>query len=182
MECAFIVFGTAALTSSHVSMHCMQPCWHRPQRSRRRRGAAAQQKIHGRRRARDHGKSSSRRCLLRGARSQQGRHPKSVEGRRDTQQLRTLLRRDGELVPPDETWTGELCSCMGCRPLRRRFTQEDPRSPDDKPSLREQRLDVSGVDGESLLVAKANPREPATGPSPSSEVQKTIESVCARRA
>ena len=32
------------------------------------------------------------------------------------QQLRTLLRRDGELVPPDETWTGGIMQLYGaCR-------------------------------------------------------------------
>ena len=29
------------------------------------------------------------------------------------QQLRTLLRRDGELVPPDETWTGGIMQLYG---------------------------------------------------------------------
>ena len=32
------------------------------------------------------------------------------------QQLRTLLRRDGDLVPPDETWTGGIMQLYGaCR-------------------------------------------------------------------
>ena len=52
---------------------------------------------------------------------------------------------------------------------------------DDTPSLREQRLDVSGVDGESLLVAEGeSPKNDASlFIQPSSEIQKTIESVCA---
>ena len=29
------------------------------------------------------------------------------------QQLRTLLRRDGDLVPPDETWTGGIMQLYG---------------------------------------------------------------------
>ena len=34
------------------------------------------------------------------------------------QQLRTLLRRDGDLVPPDETWTGGIMQLYGaCRPV-----------------------------------------------------------------
>ena len=36
------------------------------------------------------------------------------------QQLRTLLRRDGDLVPPDETWTGGIMQLYGaCRPVRK---------------------------------------------------------------
>ena len=36
------------------------------------------------------------------------------------QQLRTLLRRDGDLVPPDETWTGGIMQLYGaCRPARK---------------------------------------------------------------
>ena len=36
------------------------------------------------------------------------------------QQLRTLLRRDGDLVPPDETWTGGIMQLYGaCLPVRK---------------------------------------------------------------
>ena len=36
------------------------------------------------------------------------------------QQLRTLLRRDGDLVPPDETWTGGIMQLYGaCLPARK---------------------------------------------------------------
>ena len=96
------------------------------------------------------------------------------------QQLRTLLRRDGELVPPDETWTGGHYAPTA-RATAARLLRKIGEARDDKPSLREQRLDVSGVDGESLLVAEGeNARNDASlFIQPSSEVQQTIESVCA---
>ena len=99
------------------------------------------------------------------------------------QQLRTLLRRDGELVPPDETWTGGIMQLYGaCRPLARDLLRKVGEAREtETPTLREQRLDASGVDGESLLLAEgqAAKNDVSLFLQPSTEVQKTVESVSA---
>ena len=70
---------------------------------------------------------------------------------------------------------------MPHRPLARDLLRKIGEARDDTPSLREQRLDVSGVDGESLLVAEGESarNDASLFIQPSSEIQKTIESVCA---
>ena len=101
------------------------------------------------------------------------------------QQVRTLLLRDGELIPPDETWQGGIMQLYKvCAPLARDILRAvgAARSPDGaRPAVREQRIDASGVDGEALMVAEAaDARFDASAfVQPSLENQKEIEAVAA---
>merc|ERR1719453_2241840 len=72
--------------------------------------------------------------------------------------LRLFLPRGDGLSPPDESWQGGImqlyaaCSPM-VRDLLRRLSQETAGVP---PALREQRIDASGVDGESVWFAQSS--------------------------
>merc|ERR1719174_1313156 len=95
--------------------------------------------------------------------------------------LRLFLPRDGELQPPDESWEGGIMQLYAVasplvRELLRRLSTEVAGVP---PSLNEQRLDVSGVDGESVWMAQSSrPQDDAVGfVQPSAEVMKTVSTV-----
>jgi len=95
--------------------------------------------------------------------------------------LRLFLPRDGELQPPDESWEGGIMQLYAAasplvRELLRRLSTEVAGVP---PSLNEQRLDVSGVDGESVWMAQSSrPQDDAVGfVQPSAEVMKTVSTV-----
>ena len=67
------------------------------------------------------------------------------------QQLRTLLRRDGDLVPPDETWTGGIMQLYGaCRPV---WTSKFKR-----PSIGEVLLPGYGRTHRSEIVSEFEPK------------------------
>ena len=80
--------------------------------------------------------------------------------------LRLFLTRDGELTPPDESWQGGIMQLYGvasplARELLRLLSTEIAGVP---PSLTEQRLDASGVDGESVWMAQSSrPADDAVG-------------------
>jgi len=80
--------------------------------------------------------------------------------------LRLFLPRDGELTPPDESWVGGIMQLYAtCSPLTRELLQKIGVSVAGvPPSLSEQRLDSSGVDGESLWMAQSSqPADDAVG-------------------
>jgi len=95
--------------------------------------------------------------------------------------LRLFLPRDGELVPPDESWQGGVMQLFAVasplvRDLLRALSVEIAGVP---PALTEQRLDESGVDGESVWMAQSSqPEDDAVGfVQPSAEVIKTVTSI-----
>lgn len=82
------------------------------------------------------------------------------------QVLRLFLPRDGELTPPDESWVGGIMQLYAvASPLARELLQKlGVAVAGVPPSLREQRLDSSGVDGESLWMAQSSkPQDDAVG-------------------
>ncbi|KAH8060831.1 hypothetical protein JL721_9054 [Aureococcus anophagefferens] len=101
------------------------------------------------------------------------------------QRLRTLLPRgvSRELIPPDETWTGGIMQLyQACAPLVRDLLRSVGSARGDAaPTVREQRLDASGVDGEALMVAEAAEArlDASAFVQPSLETQKAIEDVAA---
>jgi len=96
--------------------------------------------------------------------------------------LRLLLPRGGNLVPPDESWEGGILQLYSvCSPLVKDLLRQISSSiAGVPPALREQRLDASGVDGESMWVAQsARPAEDGVAfVQPSAEVLDAIEQVC----
>jgi len=97
--------------------------------------------------------------------------------------LRLLLPRGNAIVPPDESWEGGIMQLFSvCSPLvkdlLRKISVSTAGVP---PSLREQRLDASGVDGESVWMAQSSkPSEDGVAfVQPSAEVLDSIEQVCA---
>jgi hypothetical protein len=94
--------------------------------------------------------------------------------------LRLFLPRDGELTPPDESWVGGIMQLYAvASPLSRELLQKlGVAVAGVPPSLREQRLDSSGVDGESVWMAQSSkPEDDAVGfVQPSTEqVDQVIE-------
>jgi len=97
--------------------------------------------------------------------------------------LRLFLPRgdDGALYPPDESWQGGIMQLfLACSPLvrdlLRRLSSEVAGVP---PTLSEQRLDESGVDGESVWFAQSKePRDDAVAlVQPSAERLATIRKL-----
>ena len=96
--------------------------------------------------------------------------------------LRLFLPREGELVPPDESWEGGIMQLFPvasglAKDLLRSLSVDIAGVP---PALNEQRLDASGVDGESVWMAQSSqPQDDAVGfVQPSAEVLKTVTSIC----
>jgi hypothetical protein len=80
--------------------------------------------------------------------------------------LRLFLPRDGELTPPDESWVGGIMQLYAvASPLARELLQKlGVEVAGVPPSLSEQRLDASGVDGESVWMAQSSkPENDAVG-------------------
>ena len=102
------------------------------------------------------------------------------------QRVRTLLPRgvDRVLIPPDETWTGGIMQLyQACAPLARdllRAVGVARAEGGAAPTVREQRIDASGVDGEALMVAEASEArlDASAFVQPSLETQRKIEEVC----
>jgi hypothetical protein len=97
--------------------------------------------------------------------------------------LRVFLPRGdaGDLCPTDESWQGGIMQLYkACSPLVRdlikRISTDEAGVP---PALTEQRLDASGVDGESAWFAQsANPQNDMTGlVQPSAEQMGTIRTL-----
>lgn len=95
--------------------------------------------------------------------------------------LRLFLPRDGGLAPPDESWQGGIMQLFAaCSPLvrdlLRRLSTEVAGVP---PALSEQRLDESGVDGESAWFAQSSrPQDDAIGlVQPTAERMQTIRKL-----
>merc|ERR1719399_2223500 len=92
--------------------------------------------------------------------------------------LRLFLPRGEGLSPPDESWQGGIMQLYAaCSPLVRellRGLSTDVAGV--PPSLTEQRLDTSGVDGESVWMAQSSqPQDDAVGfVQPSAELMGTI--------
>ena len=75
--------------------------------------------------------------------------------------VRLFLPRGDGLAPPDESWQGGIMQLYSaCSPvvrdLLRRLSSETAGVP---PTLREQRIDASGVDGESVWFAQSSKPE-----------------------
>ena len=97
--------------------------------------------------------------------------------------LRLFLPKgeDGNLYPPDESWEGGImqlyaaCTPM-VRDILRRISNEIAGVP---PSLKEQRIDPSGVDGEAVWFAQSSePKDDAVGVvQPSAESMPTIREL-----
>merc|ERR1719353_2001110 len=95
--------------------------------------------------------------------------------------LRLFLPRDGELSPPDESWTGGIMELYRAaspltRELLRRLSSSIAGVP---PALNEQRLDASGVDSESVWMAQSSkPENDAVGfVQPSQEIFDQVASL-----
>lgn len=99
--------------------------------------------------------------------------------------LRCFLPRGeaDELTPPDESWQGGIMQLFAAAsPLTRELLSLMSSSVAGvPPKLSEQRLDVSGVDGESLWLAQSSqPEDDAMGfVQPSTEQLKQIDAACA---
>mmetsp|Transcript_688 Transcript_688/g.1229 ORF Transcript_688/g.1229 Transcript_688/m.1229 type:complete len:246 (+) Transcript_688:343-1080(+) len=95
--------------------------------------------------------------------------------------LRLFLPRDGELTPPDESWVGGIMQLYAtCSPLARELLQKLGVSVAGvPPSLKEQRLDESGVDGESVWMAQSSrPQDDTVGfVQPSAEQIERVSEV-----
>ena len=96
--------------------------------------------------------------------------------------LRLFLPRGDGLSPPDESWEGGIMQLFAaCSPLTRdllrRLSTEVAGVP---PSLNEQRLDVSGVDGESVWFAQSSqPEDDCVGlVQPTPDRLATIRKLC----
>ena len=95
-----------------------------------------------------------------------------------------LTKEDGNLYPPDESWEGGIMQLYkACTPLvrdlLRRISTEVAGVP---PALTEQRLDESGVDGESVWFAQSNAaKDDCVGlVQPSAERLETIRTLSAQ--
>uniref|UniRef100_A0A7S2HIP4 DUF1995 domain-containing protein n=1 Tax=Octactis speculum TaxID=3111310 RepID=A0A7S2HIP4_9STRA len=101
------------------------------------------------------------------------------------QRIRVLLsspRNPNQLLPPDETWEGGIMQLYrACSPLVRKIVQKISDTPERVARLTEQRLDKSGVDGESLWTSEcASARNDVSAfVQPSSEQLGNIKAVCA---
>ena len=75
------------------------------------------------------------------------------------QRVRILVPREGNLRPPDETWQGGIMELyFAITPVVKDFLRAlAPRAAGVPARLVEQRLDASGVDGESLWMAQVSP-------------------------
>jgi len=100
----------------------------------------------------------------------------------DRHTLRLFLPRGDGLSPPDESWEGGIMQLFAaCSPLTRdllrRLSTEVAGVP---PSLNEQRLDVSGVDGESVWFAQSSqPEDDCVGlVQPTPDRLATIRKLC----
>lgn len=100
------------------------------------------------------------------------------------QRVRILLsspRVPNQLVPPDETWEGGIMQLYyACSPVVRSIVRQLSLSSDASAVLTEQRLDESGVDGESLWTSEcASARDDVSAfVQPSSEQLRNIKAVC----
>lgn len=96
--------------------------------------------------------------------------------------LRLFLPRQQTLTPPDESWEGGIMQLFAAAsPLTRELLQSLSTSVAGvPPSLTEQRLDQSGVDGESVWMAQSSrPQDDAVGfVQPSAEQVRQIETLC----
>lgn len=97
--------------------------------------------------------------------------------------LRLFLEREGELTPADESWEGGIMQLFrAASPLARdllRALSSDIAGV--VPALTEQRLDKSGVDGESVWMAQSSrPQDDAVCfVQPSTEVIKQVSDIAA---
>eukprot|EP00965_Chrysotila_dentata_P222417 6192955-Pleurochrysis_carterae.AAC.3 len=96
--------------------------------------------------------------------------------------LRLMLPRGGGLVPPDESWEGGIMQLFAVTsPLTRDLLKMISKSiAGVPPAMSEQRLDASGVDGESVWMAQSSrPTDDGVAfVQPSAEVLGSIENVC----
>lgn len=98
------------------------------------------------------------------------------------QRIRILVPREGNLRPPDETWQGGIMELyFAITPVVQDFLRAlAPRLAGVPARLVEQRLDSSGVDGESLWMAQAGDAKDDVSVlvQPSVETASAIEQVC----
>jgi len=96
--------------------------------------------------------------------------------------LRLFLPRADELAPPDESWVGGIMQLYSvCSPLVRELLVKMGTAVGGvPPKLTEQRLDASGVDGESLWSAMGSaPEDDAIAfVQPSTEQVDRVSQVC----
>eukprot|EP00281_Chroomonas_sp_CCMP1168_P029838 CAMPEP_0206236518 /NCGR_PEP_ID=MMETSP0047_2-20121206/13761_1 /ASSEMBLY_ACC=CAM_ASM_000192 /TAXON_ID=195065 /ORGANISM="Chroomonas mesostigmatica_cf, Strain CCMP1168" /LENGTH=324 /DNA_ID=CAMNT_0053660865 /DNA_START=139 /DNA_END=1113 /DNA_ORIENTATION=- len=106
----------------------------------------------------------------------------AFEDGKTRQKVRFLLPREGKLMPTDEDWPGGIMQLYAaCSPLTRAFLRKLAGNEGGiGATCKEQRLDESGVDGESLWIAQgSSPKDDVSAfCQPSGEQLDTIKKVC----